>query len=63
MTLRESISKSIVTISSGVTPMEQGSAWMEHDGGAQNLKIGRNRGRKLLIQRDIKRSTNDLFVM
>jgi hypothetical protein len=35
--------------------MEQGSAWMEQDGGAQNLKNGRNRGgRKLLIPKDIK---------
>jgi hypothetical protein len=27
--------------------MEQGSASMEHDGGAQNLKNGRNRGAQI----------------
>jgi hypothetical protein len=27
--------------------MEQGGAWMEQDGGAQNLKITRNRGAQI----------------
>jgi hypothetical protein len=41
--------------------MEQGSASMEHDGGAQNLKNGRNRGAQIADPEGYRKVSRHVF--